>query len=82
MKILSFMACEDVRREADNKQTIVGFFEALSIKREAFVAGPVVIRLAGLLEANQMISKQAKTLHPNRPHHWWWTETVTTLRVA
>lgn len=46
MKILSFLFCEDVRKEADGKSTIIGVFDGLQIGANSFNAGPAAIRLA------------------------------------
>jgi hypothetical protein len=46
MKVLSFITCEDVRREADGKTTLVGMYEALNVKSTAFAAGGIAIRVA------------------------------------
>ena len=39
MKIVSFIACEDVRREVDGKTTLVGIYEGLSVAPEALADG-------------------------------------------
>jgi len=46
MKLISFISCEDVRRELDNKVSLLGVFEGLIVQPDAFAKGPAIIRVA------------------------------------
>lgn len=46
MKVLSFITCEDVRREEDKKVSLIGTFDNLTIPAKEAAQGPVTIRLA------------------------------------
>jgi hypothetical protein len=42
MKIISFIACEDVRQERDGKTTIVGMYDGLLLAPDALADGKLV----------------------------------------
>lgn len=46
MRILSFLFCEDVRKEVDGKSTIVGVFDGLLIDARSVAEWPAAIRIA------------------------------------
>jgi hypothetical protein len=49
MKVLSFLACEDVRHEIGGKVSLMGAFEGLTIDARSITSWPLVVRVAGQL---------------------------------